>query len=216
MKPLLSALNSNRSLAAIGLLLGIGVFVVAVLTLPTPHPRNSENTALINSSTSPAEDKPSKENFAWKGSTKDPKYIIIPTISAEGFIQKADVDQNKQIAVPDNIHLAAWFVQSSAPGDLGLSIIDGHLNGRQNNGIFMNLNKLKAGDQFKIELGGGAIKKFQVVSLKTVATPEASNILFSQEPSITSQLNLITCAGTYDAKLQSYDERLIVYSKLIK
>lgn len=166
---------------------------------------------VVNHSTStPSEAKPDKATYRWAGGPNDPKYIALPSIKTEGFIQKADVDQNNQIAVPNNIHIAAWFLKSAVPGQTGLSIIDGHVTGRVNDGIFSKLKDLKIGDTYTVEMGSGAIKKFKVISLNTVGVKDAANYLFSQDPKVSSQLNLITCAGTFNASAGGYDQRLIV------
>lgn len=169
---------------------------------------------IASSTNTPAEIAPKKETYQWVGSDDEPKYIVLPSISAEGFVQKANVDQNNEIAVPSNIHMAAWFLKSAKPGMPGLSIIDGHVNGRENAGIFKDLSKLKNGDVYSVELGSGEIKQYRVFKNETVAVADSVNILFSQDPKVPSQLNLITCGGTFDKKSQSYDKRVIVSSSL--
>ena len=168
--------------------------------------------AITQSTDQPAEIAPKKDAYKWVGADEDPKYITLPTISAEGYVQKAGVDQHNQIAVPNNIYMAAWFNKSAQPSKPGLSIIDGHVNGRVNDGIFKNLDKLKTGDIYTVQFGSGAEKKFKVFKLETVPTQEAVNVLFSQDPTVPSQLNLITCAGTFDTNTHAYDKRLIVSS----
>ncbi len=196
---------------------GIALLILLSVVLINRNNKAEPVTPAITHSTStPAEVAPKKDTYKWVGASEDPKYITLPTISAEGFIQKAGIDQNNQIAVPDNIHMAAWFNKSSQPGKPGLSIIDGHVNGRVNDGIFKNLTDLKNGDIYTVELGNGAIKKFKVIGSKAVPTADAVNYLFSQEPDVTSQLNLITCTGTFDPKTHSYDQRLIVSSAYIQ
>lgn len=137
----------------------------------------------------------------------------MPTINTDGFIQKVGVDQKKQIAVPNNIHVAGWFNQTAIPGEKGLSIIDGHVTGRVNNGIFKDLGKLKDGDIFKIEFGNGTSKEFKVVKKIDSLVKDSASVLFSQEPGIERQVNLITCSGVFDRKTQSYPNRLVVIAE---
>ncbi len=111
--------------------------------------------------------------------------------------------------------MAGWFNQSVLPGEKGLSIIDGHVTGRVNNGIFKDLEKLKDGDTFKIEFGNGTSKDFKVVKKVDVLVKDAAGVLFSQEPGIERQLNLITCSGVFDKKSQSYPNRLIVITQAL-
>lgn len=171
------------------------------------------NTDVITYSTAqPDETKPDRQGYQWRGAPDEPKYIKLPTIEVEGFIQKVGIDQNQEVAVPTNIHIAGWFVDSVKPGQPGLSIIDGHINGRGSDGIFVNLEKLKRGDIYTIEFGDGTSKQFKVTDTTSVDTLDAASVLFSQDPDNPSQLNLITCGGNFDTTSRSYDKRVIIAS----
>lgn len=184
-------------------------------TISSPEKPSSDSDVITVSTNNPSEIKPNKNTYKWQGAPDEPKYISLPTITAEGFVQKVGVDQNKEIAVPNNIYKAGWFVATAKPGNTGLSIIDGHVNGRVNSGIFKDLVKLKVDDTYTVELGSGVTKNYRVTKIIQVPTKDAPNALFSQEPNIKSQLNLITCGGTFNKSTKQYDERVIVYAALI-
>lgn len=173
-----------------------------------------ESSTITFSTDNPSEEKP-KDDYRWSGKPDEPKHIRLNTIQAEGYIQNVGVDQNKQVAVPNNIHVAGWFKDSVRPGEKGLSIIDGHVDGRTSAGIFKQLSNLKQGDEFTVELGNGNIKTYRVKKVLTIDTNAAANELFSQDPQIESQLNLITCGGTFDKRSKQYDKRVIAVSELI-
>lgn len=192
----------------------LGLVGFALLRKETPAPaRTSE--VITFSTDEPDEQKPSADTFVWKGRASDPKYISLPTVNAEGFIQNVGVDQNNAVAVPNNIHMAGWFAESSRPGQAGLSIIDGHVDGRRSDGIFKNLNKLKENDELTVELGGGKVKRFRVKKVTTIDTTRSAEALFSHEPTLSSQLNLITCDGNFDRQTKQYNKRVIVVTELI-
>ncbi len=174
----------------------------------------SSPTDVVTKST----DQPSEEpitTYQSNATGKQPKYLRLPSIDTQGFIQKMGVDQRKQVAVPTNIHLAGWFTSSPAPGEPGLSIIDGHLDGVQKPGIFAKLDHLKPHDLFNVELANGEVRQFRVVSVQSVPTDKAAAVLFSQTPGIARQLNLITCGGTFNTASRSYDHRVIVTSEYV-
>ena len=179
-------------------------------------PGNSKNTdAVTFSTTKPSEIKPDKNTYQWKGVANDPKLIIMPTIGAEGFIQKVGTDQNKQVAVPNNIHLAGWFTDSVRPGDKGLSILDGHVDGvNTKEGVFGRIAKLAVNDLFGIELGDGKKLSYKVIAVASIDENKAAAVLFSQNPKIVSQLNMITCGGKFNRTTHSYDKRVIVSAEL--
>lgn len=205
----------KKSVGVIAIVLVVAGVTTGIILNRQNNEKQVAGEVLTYSTDKPEETKPKKETYKWQGQLTDPKFITLPTINADGFIQKVGVDQNKQIAVPNNIHVAGWFNQSVLPGEKGLSIIDGHVTGRVNNGIFKDLEKLKDGDTFKIEFGNGTSKDFKVVKKVDVLVKDAAGVLFSQEPGIERQLNLITCSGVFDKKSQSYPNRLIVITQAL-
>lgn len=178
-------------------------------TTPQANPE-----VLTYSTDEPDERKPGPD-YNWQGAPNDPKKIVIPSVNIDGFVQKVGVDQNRQIAVPNNVHIAGWFIDSVRPGEKGLSIIDAHLDGRINaEALFSTLPSIKKDDAVTIEFGDGSKKVFIVSEMHEVSLEEANSVLFSQIPTATNQLNLITCVGTYDKVARTYDKRFIVYTQL--
>lgn len=201
-----------------GLLLVIALAITVVLVFGnnlSSNPSDADSEIITFTTDKPDETKPDKDSYKWKGKPTDPRYISLPSIKAEGFVQKVGVDQNRQVAAPNNVHMAAWFVDTVLPGQKGLSIVDAHVSGPNQPGIFKNLGKLRAGDTFTVEFGNGTLKKFKVFEKTTVPEAEAAALLFNQDPTILSQLNLITCAGRYDKSARSYTDRTIVYAEAL-
>lgn len=179
-----------------------------------PASVNGKQNVVTYSTDKPGEEPIDKNTYKSTAGPTEPKYITLSTIGAEGYVEKVGVDQDKRIAVPTNIHLAGWYVEALKPGQVGLSIIDGHLDGYKHDGIFKNLAKLKAGDTYTVEKGDGSLLNYKVKSVQTMSVADANSKLFSKDPSIKSQLNLITCGGAFDEGKKEYDKRVIVVSEL--
>lgn len=205
---------AQRPWRPVATILGL-VSLICLASYLTPRPTTtppSRTGAVVSHST----DHPAEAPIVTYHSTAtgtEPKYLSLPSIKAEGFIEKVGVDQHSQMAVPTNIYLAGWFREMAAPGDPGLSIIDGHLDGRTRPGIFANLDHLKPSDIFTVELANGTRRRFSVTSVQSLPISATAAALFSQDPGIKRQLNLITCAGTYQQS-KGYDHRIIVTSRL--
>lgn len=162
------------------------------------------------STDSPDETMPG-DGYVWPGQASDPRKLVIPSLGIDSFIQNVGVDQNNQIAVPNNIHIAGWFVDSVRPGQPGLSIIDGHIDGVvSRDGVFGRLPGIEVGAEFYVESGDGSQVSFRVIDVTEVVAEEAHGLLFSQKTDVHRQLNLITCIGSYDAGVRTYDNRMIV------
>lgn len=198
----------------------IGSVGAVTLLGAKPKPHIQTQPPHIKNVLSYSTDKPSQSpikasSYVSTAGPTEPKYISLPTISAQGFIQKVSIDQNGQIATPNNVNLAGWYVNSAAPGQPGLSIIVGHVDGYTSPGIFLHLNKLQPGTAFTLQLGNGTILTYSVMQVTAVDASSAVSVLFSQNPSVKSQLNLITCGGTFNSAARSYEQRIIVSAKLL-
>lgn len=215
-KPSISQGLGRRSTLLLVLLLVVGVSVgILFFANSNKQVKTSKPGQIITYSTDkPDESKKNAQNYKWQGAADEPKRITIDKSGVDGFIQKAGVDQNKQIAVPDNVHLAAWFADSVLPGKKGLSIIDGHVSGKTTDGIFKNIKNLTKGDLFQVELGNGKELQYKVLETVELKESQSASYLFSQNPKVASQLNLITCGGNFDRATNQYQNRIIVAAEL--
>ncbi len=144
-----------------------------------------------------------------------PKIITIPAIGVRGYIQSVGVDQDDQIAVPTNVHLTGWYINSVKPGEKGLSILDGHRDGATLGGVFRNLEKLKKGDKISIEYGDGSVRNFKVVDLKRIPTEDAYDFMYSRIEGVEAQLNMVTCGGKWIKEEKTYEDRIILRAERV-
>lgn len=142
-----------------------------------------------------------------------PKYLTIPSINVRGYIQSVGTDQDGLIAVPTNVHLAGWYINSAKPGKEGLSIIAGHRDGTTIGGIFRNLETLSKGDTLSVEYGDGTVYDFEVVDLKQLSIEESFDFMYSRIDGVDIQLNLVTCGGKWSKEINTYEDRIIVRAK---
>lgn len=200
--------SRGLALVACGALL-VGV-VVWRITLAVGD-ASREAAEVVTFSTDAPDERMPDASFTWRGSSNDPKRLRIPQLGIEAYVQNVGVDQNSEIAVPSNIHLGGWFVDSVRPGEKGLAIIAGHVNGTTvTRAVFTELAMLSEGNEVSVELGSGSQIRYVVVSNRSVPHQEAASVLYSQRTDIESQLNLITCGGEYSETLGTYENRQIV------
>ena len=199
-------------------LLCISSLIYILVIKPSQNIEDSEKESIV--SIQPYEvvtystDKPDeKEPEDFEVPDDIPKSINMRSINTKGYIQQVGIDQDDNIAVPSNVRMAGWYINSSKPGEVGLSIITGHRDGVMKKGIFRYLGDLKEGDRFEVEYGDGSLRYFKVIDVKEVSLDEAFDLMYEKRESIESQLNLITCSGTYNKEDQSYDQRTIVISE---
>lgn len=199
---------------SIAIVLSVTVAIIRIRQDATSTPTSSDTQVVTHSTTNPDESKPNAQAYQWRGAAGEPKTLRVPKLGIETFIQNLGVDQNKQVATPNNVHLAGWYNQSVKPGEAGLSVVVGHVTGVRSDGVFKNLSTLDVGDEIEVVKGDGSTVTYTVFATRRVREADAAAALFSQEPRLTSQLNLITCAGTFDKQANAYPDRFIAQATL--
>lgn len=177
---------------------------------------NIPTDTLTHTTSTPEETPPTAACERYSVPANQPRKIELPGIDASGCIQKVGLDKSKAIAAPSNVHLAGWYVGSVAPGNKGVSIIDGHVSGRYAAGIFSKLKDLRPGDSIRVQFGDLSWRKFTIADTRSVATEQASQAAHEMLKGSTSQLSLITCHGTYNKQSEQYDKRIVIRASRAK
>ena len=112
---------------------------------------------------------------------------------------------------PDPI---GWFDQSPTPGEVGPSVLAGHLTWNGRDGVFRHLDALVPGDEIVVVRADGRRARFAVdlvAQYPKDAFPTARVYASTPEP----QLRLITCAGDFRPGGGGYSENVVVYATLV-
>lgn len=88
------------------LILVLAVLLVTMLFLEVKTSDYVPAPVVTYSTETPEEKLPVDAGYSWKGQKNDPKRIVISKISVDSLVQNVGIDQNQQIAVPNNIHIA--------------------------------------------------------------------------------------------------------------
>lgn len=144
-----------------------------------------------------------------------PVLIKIPSIELSATIEKVGLTKSNSLGVPKKPLNTGWYDLGPRPGELGSSVIDGHVNWwRGAKGAFEHLKLLKAGDLIEVQDENGVSVYFNVREIRTYnANADAMDVFSSVDGK--SHLNLITCEGTWDKAAQQYTERLVVFADRI-
>lgn len=142
-----------------------------------------------------------------------PVRIKIPAIKVNAPLDSVGLTPDGAVGAPKDPTHAAWFNKSPLPGNIGSTVITGHI-GRWVSGkksVFDNLKKLKKGDAISVTNGGGVTQTFIVNKLQVYsANDDVPDAFFSSDGK--EHLNLITCEGKWNRISKSYPKRLIVFT----
>jgi LPXTG-site transpeptidase (sortase) family protein len=162
----------------------------------------------------PVEDKPKTDTYQVAADL--PKILSIDKLGVTARIKPLGVDKDNALLSPANIYDVGWYNASSKPGDTkGAMLIDGHVSGPTQHGVFYNIKQLTPGDKITVERGDGTIFTFKVVGKDQVDVDKVdmAKALRSADPS-TLGLTLITCGGKFDVAANHYLQRVVIYAVL--
>ncbi|MDB5237505.1 MAG: peptidase sortase [Parcubacteria group bacterium] len=196
-------LNTKRTLVAVGTILCIVVFAITVTRSFWVFPDSGMEV-------------PAGASAAVQiGPAEQPARLQIPSLAIDVKVQLVGVTKAGNMGVPNNFTDVAWYKYGTVPGQLGNAVIDGHVdNAVALPGVFKHLGTINVGDAVYVQTASGSKLHFVVTDVATYPYTQVP-IQALLASSTTAHLNLITCGGTWNQSVKSYDQRLVVYTKLV-
>lgn len=145
-----------------------------------------------------------------------PVSLDIGIIGVTSGLMDLGLEADGTVTVPpgDADSPAGWYENSPTPGELGSSVILGHVNSTQTGvGVFYRLHELTDADQVSVTRADGSIAVFQVYRVDTydkASFPSAA--VYGQADR--AELRLITCGG-FDPSTGEFDQNVVAYAHLI-
>ncbi|RZT83545.1 sortase (surface protein transpeptidase) [Pseudonocardia sediminis] len=147
-----------------------------------------------------------------------PASIAIPEIGVSSPVNPVGLNPDGTLEVPAPGPLydqAAWYRASATPGELGPSIIIGHVDSAANGpSVFFDLARLTPGQNVTVKRADGVTTTFLIDSVRTFQKDSFP----TQEVYATgnrSELRLITCGGPFDSAAGSYKDNTVVFAHLV-
>lgn len=155
---------------------------------------------------------------AYKVNPELPRYLRIPDLGVFARIKHTGVDKNGAIDAPGNVNDVSWYNESARPGnEIGSSLLLGHVSGWTAPGVFKKINQLKAGMRFEVEKGSGEKLTYEVVRGESIPLEQLDMAkVLATEVAGEHDLKLMTCSGRYNKEKDHYEERYIVYAKILR
>jgi len=143
-----------------------------------------------------------------------PARMRIPALGIDTNVQHVGVNTTGNMAVPTNYSDVGWYKYGPAPGESGSAVLAGHVNnGLGLSGVFEHLADLEIGDDIYVTRADGTEVHFVVSGSRAYPYDDApEEVIFNPSGSI--RLNLITCDGKWVKEDKTYDQRLVVFTKL--
>ncbi|MFI7452015.1 class F sortase [Nonomuraea sp. NPDC049714] len=146
-----------------------------------------------------------------------PLRIRIPKIKVNAPVGTVTVSKTGVLGTPplSKPNLTGWYRHSPLPGELGPSVINGHVNTKKGAAVFKRLSELAKGDRIYVYRSDGKVTRFTVSGIEQVGKKTFPTARVYGNTA-NSQLRLITCGGIYNKSAHSYTDNIIVYATLSK
>lgn len=147
----------------------------------------------------------------------EPVSIDIPAIGVKSNLLHLGLNPDGTIQVPPLFAQpseAAWYKYSPTPGQVGSSIIEGHVDTYKGPSVFFRLGALVPGDTVDVTLANGTVAVFRVTGVRLY--PKTSwpwRTIFASTHY--AALRLITCGGAFDSGTRHYLSNTVVFASLV-
>jgi sortase (surface protein transpeptidase) len=143
-----------------------------------------------------------------------PIAVRIPAIGLSVWVTQLGLNADGTVQVPTNVKAPGWFAPGPSPGQVGSAVMLGHVDSYQGPGVFFQLRTLQPGNQITVNLADGVIATFKVTSVATYQkTQFPDQQVYGSNGS--SELQLVTCGGTFDSQTGHYLSNIVVYSSFV-
>jgi Sortase domain len=143
-----------------------------------------------------------------------PVELSIPAIGLTVPLSELGLNSNDTVQVPTNFQKPGWYEYGPSPGQLGSSVILGHVDSYQGPAVFFNLRTLRPGDTVDVTLADGVAAHFVVRQVAMyLKTDFPTQLVYGSHGY--SALQLVTCGGVFDSQTGHYLSNVVVYTSLV-
>ncbi|MEU8799261.1 class F sortase [Spirillospora sp. NPDC048819] len=147
-----------------------------------------------------------------------PTKITIEKLGVSAPVSEIGLLPNGRVEEPplSKPNLVGWYKEGVTPGEIGPSVLLGHVDANGKQAVFYRLKELKAGDKIQVARKDGTTATFAVQQIQRVDKNAFPHKKVFAEQLDHAALRLVTCGGAFDPKSGHYKDNVIVYSKLVK
>lgn len=143
-----------------------------------------------------------------------PVSFSIPELDREAKIIETGLREDRTLEVPPEHEgaPASWFDGSPTPGEVGPSVLLGHVNSlADESGVFYGLEELGNGDKISVTREDGSVANFEVYKSELYPKDDfPTKAVYS--PTEEPELRLITCDGFTESS-NEFEDNLVIYAK---
>ena len=195
--------------------LGVGTLALGTV-LRSPGPPGPSSGGLVAAEVPEASHEEPADHARRVHATLDNSpavHLSFPRMRIDTDLMVLDLDDTGQVAVPpdDPGAPAGWYGRGASPGEVGPTVILGHVDTRTGPGVFYGLGASRAGDRISVERMDGKVARYTVT--RVVSYPQSAfptDEIYGDTSS--SELRLVTCGGRFDRAKGGYLDNIVVFA----
>ena len=142
-----------------------------------------------------------------------PVRLQIAAIGVDSKLMRLGLNRDKSLQVPPGAFPAGWYTGMASPGELGTSIIVGHVD-MNGPGVFYSLHTLKPGDKITVTRNDGSKPVFRVTRVdRFPKDPFPTALVYGSVGR--PVLRLITCGGSFNTRTGHYEDNVVAFADLV-
>ena len=142
-----------------------------------------------------------------------PVELSIPSIGVSTRLGEVGLQADRQVQVPASTAYASWFNLGPTPGQIGSSVILGHVDSYRGPGVFFRLRSLAVGASVNVTLADGVRTTFAVTGVVQYSKNDFPDALVYASRGVRA-LQLVTCGGAFDHQTGHYESNIVVFTRL--
>jgi hypothetical protein len=144
-------------------------------------------------------------------SAKQPVWVDIESIGiARAGARDVGVEANGELEIPGASEIG-WYRWSPSPGRAGSAVLAAHIAYGGTDGVFRHLDDVDVGALVTIGYDDGSVSEFEIVGTSQYRKDELPfDQIFAKDGD--PVVALITCGGTFNRTLSSYDDNVVAYA----
>jgi Sortase domain len=144
-----------------------------------------------------------------------PTRVVIPALDVDSRdLVDLGLDAEGAMEVPDGAAPVGWYTPSPTPGEIGPSVLAGHVSWKGERGTFFELGRLEPGDDVQVGRADGSTAHFVVTRVELYPKNEFPTLAVYGNTA-GPELRLITCGGDFDESRSSFRDNVVVYAELV-
>lgn len=142
----------------------------------------------------------------------EPVRVEIPAIGVDAKVVDLAIGPGDP-EVPEEWDDAGWYDDTRRPGEIGPSVIAGHIDSKSGPAVFYRLDELVVGDEIIVSGEDGDSRTFVVQDSGQYPKENLPDEVFGYGERV-PELRVITCGGTFDRSVGHYQDNFVVYAAM--